>query len=132
MSDHWEEVGWDKEALTHANVTLKWYLDGQVAMLEPTSDYKNHHSNRRATFLVPMYGGIWIMCVSLTGKYWIRWLLTEILTISSRTSGNFKNFLEKFGIMKQLEKCSTMFHSIMKQDSCTKLIFINFEITCFR
>lgn len=65
MSDHWEEVGWDKEALTHANVTLTWYLDGQVAMVEPTSGHRNHHS----TFLVPMYGGIWIMCVSLTGKY---------------------------------------------------------------
>ncbi|XP_076233950.1 uncharacterized protein LOC143178903 [Calliopsis andreniformis] len=66
MSDHWEEVSWDKEALTHANVTLKWYLDGQVAMLQHTSSHRNHHSSRRPTFLVPMYGGIWIMCVSLT------------------------------------------------------------------
>ncbi|XP_076752401.1 uncharacterized protein LOC143424299 isoform X1 [Xylocopa sonorina] len=67
MSDHWEEVGWDKEALTHANVTLTWYLDGQVAKLEnPTSGHRNHYSGRRPTFLVPMYGGIWIMCVSLT------------------------------------------------------------------
>ncbi|XP_017888147.1 uncharacterized protein LOC108629789 [Ceratina calcarata] len=64
MSDHWEEVSWDKEALTHANVTLTWYLDGQVALLE--SGHKNHHPGRRPTFLVPMYGGIWIMCVSLT------------------------------------------------------------------
>ncbi|XP_034180473.1 intraflagellar transport protein 140 homolog isoform X3 [Osmia lignaria lignaria] len=66
MSDHWEEVGWDKEALSHANVTLTWYLDGQVALLEPASGHRNHHSGRRPTFLVPMYGGIWIMCVSLT------------------------------------------------------------------
>ena len=66
MSDHWEEVGWDKEALTRTNVTLTWYLDGQVAMLGSASAHRNHHSGRRPTFLVPMYGGIWIMCVSLT------------------------------------------------------------------
>ncbi|XP_053982109.1 uncharacterized protein LOC128887194 [Hylaeus anthracinus] len=65
MSDHWEEVAWDKEVLTHANVTLTWYLDGQVAMVGPVSGHRNHHPGRRPTFLVPMYGGIWIMCVSL-------------------------------------------------------------------
>ncbi|XP_076656290.1 uncharacterized protein LOC143360950 isoform X2 [Halictus rubicundus] len=65
MSDHWEEINWNKAALTRANVTLTWYLDGQVAMLE--NGHRNHRPGRRPTFLVPMYGGIWIMCVSLTG-----------------------------------------------------------------
>lgn len=67
MSDHWEEISWDRTTLTLANVTLTWYLDGQVAMVDQT--HRNHHPGRRPTFLVPMYGGIWIMCVSLTGEW---------------------------------------------------------------
>ncbi|KAF7395933.1 hypothetical protein HZH68_009983 [Vespula germanica] len=65
MTDHWEEVGWDKEALTHANVSLTW-LDDQVAMLETPTAHRNHHRGRRGSFLVPMHGGIWTMCVSLS------------------------------------------------------------------
>lgn len=67
MTDHWEEVGWDKEALTHANVSLTW-LDDQVAMLETPTAHRNHHRGRRGSFLVPMHGGIWTMCVSLSGE----------------------------------------------------------------
>ncbi|XP_047358451.1 uncharacterized protein LOC124952500 isoform X4 [Vespa velutina] len=65
MTDHWEEVGWDKEALIHANVSLTW-LDDQVAMLETPPAHRNHHRGRRGSFLVPMHGGIWTMCVSLS------------------------------------------------------------------
>lgn len=69
MSDHWEEIDWDREDLIHANVNLTWYLNGQVARLE--SSVINHRNKHRVikswSFLVPMHGGIWIMCVSLAG-----------------------------------------------------------------
>ncbi|XP_015109098.1 uncharacterized protein LOC107035943 [Diachasma alloeum] len=68
MSDHWEEVGWDKEDLNKANVSPTWYLDGQVAMLEPMLDHTNRYTTGRPTFLVPMHGGIWTMCVSLSDE----------------------------------------------------------------
>lgn len=73
MSDHWEEIGWDKEDLirtsSHTNVSLTWYLDGQVAMIESSVNHHraNHRVAKSSSFLVPMHGGIWIMCVSLSG-----------------------------------------------------------------
>ncbi|XP_011331137.2 uncharacterized protein LOC105275747 isoform X6 [Ooceraea biroi] len=69
MSDHWEEISWDKEDLIHANVSLTWYLDGQVAKLESSVDHRPNHRRvaSSSSFLVPMHGGIWIMCVSLSG-----------------------------------------------------------------
>ncbi|XP_018356379.1 PREDICTED: uncharacterized protein LOC108756807 isoform X1 [Trachymyrmex septentrionalis] len=67
MSDHWEEINWDKEDLIHANVNLTWYLNGQVAKLESSVNHRNkHRAAKSSTFLVPMHGGIWIMCVSLS------------------------------------------------------------------
>ncbi|RLU19578.1 hypothetical protein DMN91_008135 [Ooceraea biroi] len=68
MSDHWEEISWDKEDLIHANVSLTWYLDGQVAKLESSVDHRPNHRRvaSSSSFLVPMHGGIWIMCVSLS------------------------------------------------------------------
>lgn len=83
MSDHWEEVTWDKEALEKANVSLSWYLDGKVGKLETVHgsggygkhlQYNGHHvigvkSRMGPAFLVPMHGGIWTMCVSLTGLF---------------------------------------------------------------
>nr|XP_012220123.1 PREDICTED: uncharacterized protein LOC105670935 [Linepithema humile] len=72
MSDHWEEIGWDKEDLirtsSHTNLSLTWYLDGQVAMIESSVNHHraNHHVAKSSSFLVPMHGGIWIMCVSLS------------------------------------------------------------------
>ena len=68
MSDHWEEINWNKEDLIHANVNLTWYLNGQVAKLESSVNHRNkHRAAKSSTFLVPMDGGIWIMCVSLSG-----------------------------------------------------------------
>ncbi|XP_024938684.1 uncharacterized protein LOC107265580 isoform X4 [Cephus cinctus] len=64
MSDHWEEISWDKKALAKENFTPTWYLDGQVAMLELFSGHKGHYF--QPAFLVPMHGGIWTLCVSLT------------------------------------------------------------------
>lgn len=70
MSDHWEEVTWDREMLNKANISPTWYLDGRVAMLvNPSADHTRRYSNSRLTFLIPMHGGIWTMCVSLTGEY---------------------------------------------------------------
>ncbi|KAK0161777.1 hypothetical protein PV327_008192 [Microctonus hyperodae] len=67
MSDHWEEVTWDREMLNKANISPTWYLDGRVAMLvNPSADHTQRFSNSRLTFLIPMHGGIWTMCVSLT------------------------------------------------------------------
>lgn len=67
MSDHWEEIGWDKEDLMHANVNLTWYLDGQVAMLKSSVNHRTNRVIKSSSFLVPMHGGIWIMCVTLSG-----------------------------------------------------------------
>ncbi|KYM87325.1 60S ribosomal protein L4 [Atta colombica] len=67
MSDHWEEINWDREDLIHANVNLTWYLNDQVAKLESSVNHQNkHRAAKSSTFLVPMHGGIWIMCVSLS------------------------------------------------------------------
>ncbi|XP_071568040.1 uncharacterized protein [Temnothorax nylanderi] len=67
MSDHWEEISWDKEDLTRANVNLTWYLNGQVARLESSINHRNKHRvAKSSSFLVPTHGGIWIMCVSLS------------------------------------------------------------------
>lgn len=68
MSDHWEEIGWDKEDLVQANVNLTWYLNGQVARLQSSINHRSkHRAAKSSSFLVPMHGGIWIMCVSLSG-----------------------------------------------------------------
>ena len=71
MSDHWEEVGWNREALSQTNINPTWYLDGKVAMLEPLPGHGSffHHFQKKPAFLVPMHGGIWTLCVSLTGKF---------------------------------------------------------------
>ncbi|KAL6446177.1 hypothetical protein ACFW04_001073 [Cataglyphis niger] len=66
MSDHWEEISWDKEGLSHANVNLTWYLDGQVAMLKSSDNHRTNRVTKSSSFLVPMHGGIWIMCVTLS------------------------------------------------------------------
>ncbi|KAK9888278.1 hypothetical protein WA026_000541 [Henosepilachna vigintioctopunctata] len=63
MTDHWEEVTWDRYALEElANSTLRiqWFLDSTVAKVT-TNDAIN-------SFLVPMHGGIWTLCVSLTSE----------------------------------------------------------------
>lgn len=65
MTDYWEEVTWDKETLdmlANGTVRLRWLLDRTVARVS-TSDTKD----RTIAFLVPMHGGIWTLCVSLTG-----------------------------------------------------------------
>ena len=87
MSDHWEEVSWDKDTLSHAKVNITWLVDGKVARLEGLDNFHSqvnsiHRSTvvattkkqviikkPRAAFLVPMHGGIWNMCVSLTSKF---------------------------------------------------------------
>ncbi|KAH0944599.1 hypothetical protein HN011_005642 [Eciton burchellii] len=67
MSDHWEEISWDKKDLIRANVSLTWYLDGQVAKLQSSVNHRtDHRVAMSSSFLVPMHGGIWIMCVSLS------------------------------------------------------------------
>lgn len=66
MTDHWEEVTWDRdnlEMLANSTVRLQWLLDSTVARIS-TNDVKD----RSIAFLVPMHGGIWTLCVSLTGK----------------------------------------------------------------
>ncbi|XP_025989499.1 uncharacterized protein LOC105203030 isoform X2 [Solenopsis invicta] len=67
MSDHWEEIYWDKKDLIHVNVNLTWYLNDQVARLESSVNHRNKHRvAKSSSFLVSMHGGIWIMCVSLS------------------------------------------------------------------
>ena len=74
MSDHWEEVAWDREALANASVSPRWYLDGKVGQLDavPSKHGSRLAGNTRArgspAFLVPMHGGIWTMCVALSGE----------------------------------------------------------------
>uniref|UniRef100_A0ABD2VZL0 Uncharacterized protein n=1 Tax=Trichogramma kaykai TaxID=54128 RepID=A0ABD2VZL0_9HYME len=112
MSDHWEEVYWDREILDRLNVSpgIRWYLDDRVGKLDsehnnrprvdedhrvvqtignaappPPAQRQRSHSvvdaagvhsinknnneqNSAPTpaFIVPMHGGIWTLCVSLT------------------------------------------------------------------
>jgi len=87
MSDHWEEISWDKKDLILANISLTWYLDGQVAKLQSSVNHRTDHrtDHRVATsssFLVPMHGGIWIMCVSLSGTDTV--MIDLYLAFSSR------------------------------------------------
>lgn len=66
MTDHWEEVTWDKRAveeLANNTVRVKWLLDGKIAKVTQNDD-----DDRPLSFLVPMHGGIWTLCLSLTGE----------------------------------------------------------------
>ncbi|KAH1025735.1 hypothetical protein HUJ05_010404 [Dendroctonus ponderosae] len=65
MTDHWEEVTWDMnrlEVLANGTVRLQWLLDRTVARVST-----NDLNDRTVAFLVPMHGGIWTLCLSLTG-----------------------------------------------------------------
>ncbi|VEN43019.1 unnamed protein product [Callosobruchus maculatus] len=66
MTDHWEEVTWDKQKLelqANNSVRLQWLLDKSVARIS-TNDMRD----KTIAFLVPMHGGIWTLCVSLTDE----------------------------------------------------------------
>ncbi|XP_049817718.1 uncharacterized protein LOC109596977 isoform X3 [Aethina tumida] len=66
MTDHWEEVTWDRhylEVLSNGTVRLQWLLDRTVARIS-TNDLRD----KTVAFLVPMHGGIWTLCVSLTDE----------------------------------------------------------------
>lgn len=96
MTDHWEQVTWDRRKLddiavrqkngTQMKWVLEWLLDGQVGRIvytndeglrrvpdrkEPvtSSDSIGQEYDEVAVFLIPMHGGIWTLCVSLTGKW---------------------------------------------------------------
>ncbi|XP_038212102.1 uncharacterized protein LOC119832513 [Zerene cesonia] len=66
MTEHWEHVSWERSALTAlanaSNTAIQWLLDEKVVKVEDTSKKKGGGGS---TFLVPMNGGIWKMCVSL-------------------------------------------------------------------
>uniref|UniRef100_A0A1B6DGP9 Uncharacterized protein n=1 Tax=Clastoptera arizonana TaxID=38151 RepID=A0A1B6DGP9_9HEMI len=93
MTDHWEYVSWDqskvehiartskKNLTAHRHIVVEWYLDGYVTRIA----VRDRSRRRRPTiadvnavddpmmgvdvasvFLVPMNGGIWTLCVSLT------------------------------------------------------------------
>lgn len=67
MTDHWEEVTWNKnnlEVFANNTVRIQWLLDKSVARIS-TYDIKDS----TIAFLVPMHGGIWTLCVSLSGQY---------------------------------------------------------------
>ncbi|XP_066258437.1 uncharacterized protein [Euwallacea similis] len=64
MTDHWEEVTWDMdqlEVLANGSVRLQWLLDRTVTRVATSDD-------RTIAFLVPMHGGIWTLCLSLTDE----------------------------------------------------------------
>ncbi|XP_075973801.1 uncharacterized protein LOC142975044 [Anticarsia gemmatalis] len=64
MTEHWEQVVWEHAALAAlanaSNTALQWLLDEKVVKIEDSSNRKGG-----GTFLVPMNGGIWTMCVAL-------------------------------------------------------------------
>lgn len=65
MTDHWEEVTWDMDkldSLANGTVRLQWLLDRIVARVSTNDVY-----DRTMAFFVPMHGGIWTLCLSLTG-----------------------------------------------------------------
>ncbi|CAG4990638.1 unnamed protein product [Colias eurytheme] len=69
MTEHWEHVSWERSALTAlanaSNTAIQWLLDEKVVKVEDTSKKKGGGGS---TFLVPMNGGIWKMCVSLEAE----------------------------------------------------------------
>lgn len=97
MTDHWEHVTWDRGKLDDVAVrqrnssaklkwVLEWLLDGQVGRIVYTNEeglrkIRNRkesvdgdvttgsglENNEVAVFLLPMHGGIWTLCVSLSG-----------------------------------------------------------------
>jgi len=95
MTDHWEQVKWDRRKLddiavrqkngTQVKWVLEWLLDGQVGWVVytnneglrkapdrkdvMTSSESSAQGHEVAVFLIPMHGGIWTLCVSLTGKW---------------------------------------------------------------
>ncbi|XP_043479542.1 uncharacterized protein LOC122509488 [Leptopilina heterotoma] len=69
MSDYWEEVEWNRDEISQANINPTWYLDGKVAMLEALPVHGSFQRfQKKHAFLVPMHGGIWTMCVSLSDE----------------------------------------------------------------
>ncbi|XP_067005904.1 uncharacterized protein [Anabrus simplex] len=94
MTDHWEHVTWDRGKLedivarrrntsrSHEHQSLEWLLDGQVARIVMNVELPARKRNLKTSvkridetlegnqqpsvFLVPMHGGIWTLCVSLT------------------------------------------------------------------
>ncbi|XP_063710095.1 uncharacterized protein LOC134838483 [Culicoides brevitarsis] len=91
MTNQWEFVRWDMDLVKKlANESaptknIEWMLGGKVARIPVGREHhhhvrgKNQHhhtTDRGGVYLVPMYGGIWTMCVDLTGD--------EIREISER------------------------------------------------
>jgi hypothetical protein len=100
MTDHWEQVNWDRGKLediavrqknaTQVRWLLEWLLDGQVGRIVYTNEEglrkipirkkpvknvgnsvtaSNEETDEEvAVFLIPMHGGIWTLCVTLSGK----------------------------------------------------------------
>lgn len=65
MTDHWEEVTWDRqqlEILANSTLSMQWLLDGIVVKISANND------DNTIAFLVPLHGGIWTLCLSLTGE----------------------------------------------------------------
>jgi hypothetical protein len=99
MTDHWEHVTWDRGKLndlavrqrnssTKVKWVMEWLLDGQVGRIVYTNDDgvrkvgdrkesadgsattgSGQEHDEVAVFLIPMHGGIWTLCVSLSGSY---------------------------------------------------------------
>ncbi|XP_060521711.1 uncharacterized protein LOC132699168 isoform X1 [Cylas formicarius] len=64
MTDHWEEVTWDVErldAFANGTVRLQWLLDKKVVKVTT-----NDAQERTVAFFVPMHGGIWTLCLSIS------------------------------------------------------------------
>ncbi|XP_018333418.1 uncharacterized protein LOC108742628 isoform X2 [Agrilus planipennis] len=65
MTDHWEEVTWSQDKLenfTNVSLKLQWLLERKVAKITGLDERKP------LAFLVPMHGGIWTLCLSLTDE----------------------------------------------------------------
>lgn len=63
MTDHWEEVTWDRtkvQSLANDSLNIYWLLDGIVAKVSGIE-------GNTIAWLVPIHGGIWTLCFSLTG-----------------------------------------------------------------
>ncbi|CAB0001149.1 unnamed protein product [Nesidiocoris tenuis] len=74
MTDHWETIVWDPQEvdkLVSANFTelgleAKKYLDDRVTSVTVRKGTGLKVTDVARVFLVPMHGGIWTLCVSLT------------------------------------------------------------------
>ncbi|CAM1310606.1 Uncharacterised protein g5465 [Pycnogonum litorale] len=65
LTDHWEYVDFDhrkvRETVLRLNYSIEWIEYESIAKI-------GTGPNRNKTFLVPLYGGVWHVCMDISGN----------------------------------------------------------------